>query len=115
MMRRGLWVRGTTAPVLAKRWGVSVTRVEDISAEASRMIAREIQDPERVKVDVSTVLLQNLHRASEAREFTAVAKLGDVVTRVLGARAPERTQEVPLSEEQARARYRELTGREWGE
>lgn len=114
MMQRGEWRRGDSAPLLAAEWGLATATVEGLSAEASRIVAREVSDPERVKVDVSTVLLRDIHRASEACEFGDVARLADVVTKIIGARAPEK-HEIAMSEEQARAKYRELTGKEWGE
>lgn len=90
LMRRLEWQRGETAPVLAKEWGLAVNTVEQLASEASRMVAREVTDPDGLKVEVASVLRANLHRASQAGEFKAVASLGDVVTRIVGARAPER-------------------------
>lgn len=90
MMRRGEWVPGRSGPQLANEWGLADDSLRHLAAEASRIVAREVTDPDRVKVDVSTVLLRDMHRASEAEEFGDVARLGDVVTRIVGARAPER-------------------------
>lgn len=92
MMRVDTWVRGKSAKPLAKEWGVEVCTVERMAAEASRAVAREVTDPQKLKEEVSVVLVQNLHRASAAREFKAVASLGDVVTKIVGARAPEKHQ-----------------------
>lgn len=92
LMRSGQWQRGLTAPVLAEQWGLATATVEGLAAEASRVVAREVTDPERVKVDVSTVLLRDLHRASEVSEFGDVARIGDVLTKIVGARAPERKE-----------------------
>lgn len=110
MMRRLEWKRGKSAPVLAERWGLSVGCVESYSAEARRIVCREVTDPERVRADVSTVLLENLERASDAGEFRAVASLGDVVTRIVGARSPERIDLSSRSDEELLARWQELTG-----
>lgn len=90
MMQRGEWERGKSAIPLAEEWGLAVATVEGLSAEASRVVARRLNDPGRLKTDVSLVLMNNLYRASAAGEFGDVAKLGDVVTKVVGARAPER-------------------------
>lgn len=90
MMRIGVWVRGDSAPMLAREWGLAVATVEGLSAEASRVVAREVRDPEGLKTEVATVLRENLHRASRASEYKAVASLADVVTKIMGARAPER-------------------------
>jgi len=114
LMQRGQWLRGRSGPMLAREWGVAVNVVEKASAEASRIVAANLRDPEKLKVDVAVVLMENLHRASDAGQYKAVASLGDVVTRIMGARSPEK-HVVEMSEEQARARYKELTGKEWGE
>ncbi len=115
MMRAGEWRRGVSDHVLGREWDLDPATVRGLSAEAGRIVARELKDPERVQTDVAVVLLANLERASDAGEYNAVAKLGDVVTRIRDARAPERTQEVAMTEEQARDAYRKLTGKEWGE
>lgn len=90
MMSRNEWRRGDSAPVLAEEWGLAVNTVEQLASEASRIVAREVTDPDRVKVDVSAVLMGDLRRASQAADFGNVARIGDVVTRIVGARAPER-------------------------
>jgi hypothetical protein len=108
------WERGRSAPVLAQEWGLAVATVEGHAAEASRIVARSVADVDAVKADVAVTLLENLKRASSARKFGDVAKLGDVVTRVLGARAPEQ-HTVTMTEEQARAKWQEITGHPWSE
>ena len=90
MMRRNEWRRGETAPELGSEWGLATATVEGLAAEASRVVAREVTDPDRVKEDVSMVLSRDVHRASEAAAFGEVARLADVWTRIVGARAPER-------------------------
>lgn len=96
MMRRNEWVRGESAAVLAAEWGLATNTVEQLSSEASRVVAREVTDPERVKVDVSTILMRDIERASAAAEFGDVARIADVVTKIVGAREPER-REVDVS------------------
>lgn len=92
LMRTGMWVRGVSALPLSELWGLAVATVEGYAAEASRIVAREVADPEALKTEVATVLRENLHRASKAGEYKAVASLGDVVTKIMGARVPERHQ-----------------------
>lgn len=62
LMATNEWVRGETAPMLAKDWGVTVHRVEQLSAEASRIVRRSVGDPKEIK----KILLTNLHQALEA-------------------------------------------------
>lgn len=90
MMRSGTFVRGVTAPELAAEWGMTVGSVQNMTAEASRMVLREVTDPDRVKGDVATVLMRTLEKAEAAAEFGDVARIADVVTKITGGRAPER-------------------------
>lgn len=90
LMRRNEWVRGETAPELAEEWGLATNTVEQLASEASRVVAREVTDPSTVTETVALVLSRDVERASKVGEFGNVAKLADVWTRVIGARAPER-------------------------
>lgn len=90
LMRDLMWKRGESNRLAAKEWGVSVAAVNDYAAEASRRVRAEVTDPTEVAGTVATVLAENLQRASAAGEYGDVAKLGDVWTRIVGARAPER-------------------------
>lgn len=92
MMRDGSWVRGASADLLAEEWGLASVTVRELAGEASRIVAREVTDPERVKIDVSTILMRDIERASVAADFGNVARIGDVVTRIVGARAPEKVE-----------------------
>ena len=73
---RGIKVRRAPLPFVA-----IVLRTE---AEYLRYMSQ------RVKVDVSAVLMRDIHRASAAADFSSVARIGDVVTKITGGRAPER-------------------------
>lgn len=114
-MRRGEWARGKTAKELAAEWSISVSRVEDLSAEAWRRVCAEATDADRAKPTISGTLQIALAEAFHDGQYRAVAQLADVYSRVVGARAPEVRAEVPLTEEQARAKYKELTGHDWAE
>ena len=114
-MRRGEWERGKTARELAAEWGISVSRVEDLSAEAWRRVCAEATDADRAKPTISGTLQIALAEAFHGGQYRAVAQLADVYSRIVGARAPEVRAEVPLTEEQARAKYKELTGHDWAE
>lgn len=92
MMRRGEWRRGESSEPLAEEWGMALASVEDMAAEASRTVLREVTDPDRVKGDVAVVLMRDLERASAAAEFGDVARIADVATKIVGARAPERQE-----------------------
>jgi hypothetical protein len=114
MMRTGAWVRGESDRVLADEWGLSASRVRELSAEAWRNVCREADSPKEARPNIVGTLLIAMDRAMNAGKYGDVAKIADVWTRIIGAREPERREEVQLTEEQARAKYRELTGKEWG-
>lgn len=90
IMRDLAWVRGKTNRALAAEWGCSVAAVNDYAAEAARRLRSEVTDASEVTATVATTLRANLERASDAREFKAVASLADVWTKIVGARAPEK-------------------------
>ncbi len=114
LMERGEWVRGKSVVALAREWGEPESTVRNYSQEAWGVAKREIQDPDRVKADVAAILRGTLDRAVEAGKFGVAAKLGDVLTRILGARAAEK-HEVVMSEEAARQRVKDITGMTWEE
>lgn len=114
MMRVGEWVRGESAGVLAVEWDLSESRVRELSSEAWRRVCSEADNPKAARPNIVGTLLVAMERALAAGKFGDVAKIADVWTRIIGAREPDK-QEIVLSEDQARAKYRELTGKEWGE
>lgn len=90
MMRRNEWVRGESAYPLAEEWGLAPNTVTQLASEASRVVAREVTDPQTVTETVAVVLARDIERASAAAEFRSVASIADVWTKITGARAPER-------------------------
>lgn len=114
-MRTGQWLRGESAIALAEEWGLSVSRVEDLTSEAWRNVCREATDADAARPTIAGTLQVALAEAYVDRDYGNVARLGDTWSKVVGARAPEVRAEMPLSPEDARAKYKELTGREWGE
>jgi len=113
-MLTGAWQRGASVAPFAQECGLSESRVKDLSAEAWRRVCAQANDAEAARPTIAGYLLANIARADAEGNAVAVAKVADVYSKVIGARAPVQTQEVPLTEEQARARWKELTGKEWG-
>jgi hypothetical protein len=113
MMTAGEWIRGRSEDVLAKEWDLSASRVRELSAESWRRVCHEADSPAKARPNIVGTLLVALERALTAGKYGDVAKIADVWTRIIGAREPEK-QEINLTEDQARAKYRELTGKEWG-
>lgn len=91
MMRDLSWDRGTSGEALADEWNLSPATVKTMSAEAWRRVCSET-DAEKVRMDLGTLLVHDAHRASMAREWGDEARLADVASKVLGARAPEKHQ-----------------------
>lgn len=112
MMDRGEWIRGVSGPPLAKQWGVDERTVRAYAAEAWNILKRSVANPEEVQTDVSTILRRDIERASAEGRYSDTAKLGDVLTRILGARAAEK-HEVTMTEDKARETWERLTGKPW--
>lgn len=112
LMRHGAWVRGESDKVLAKDWGLAVSTVQNLTAEAWRRVCAEADSPKEARPNIVGTLLVAMERALAAGKYNDVAKIADVWTRIIGAREPEK-HEVAMTEEQARAKYLELTGTEW--
>lgn len=110
-MRTGQWVRGGTEDVLAKTWGLSASRVRELSAEAWRRVCAEADNPKAARPEIVGTLKLAMQQALAAGKYGDVARLADVWTKIIGAREPE--QHAILTEEQALAKYRELTGQDW--
>lgn len=87
LMRRLEWERGHTAGVLAAEWGLAVSTVENYAAEAWRRVSAGVKDPEALRDDVSVFLRARLAKADSDK---SVGILSDVLTRIQGARAPEK-------------------------
>jgi len=89
LMRRLAWERGHTATLLAAEWGLAVSTVENYAAEAWRRVAAGVKDPEVLRDDVSVFLRARLAKADSDK---SVGILSDVLTRIQGARAPEKIE-----------------------
>lgn len=90
VMRRGLWKRGVSGQEYADKWGVALSRVEQLAGEAWRRVCAEADNPETMRPEIAGILRQNLMRADSIANFRAVASLAETYTKVIGARAPER-------------------------
>ncbi len=55
-MRDLQWRRGKSQTEYAERWGISEQRVREMSAEASKRVRAEYEDPDRAVVSVYTTL-----------------------------------------------------------
>ncbi len=90
MMRRLEWRTGRTGREMARKWGLSLSRVEHLSAEASRRVRAEIADPAAVHQTVCTALDRVLRDALADGDRRNVIRAGMTLARVAGAMVPER-------------------------
>ncbi len=93
LMQRDEWRQGVTGPELAKVWNVTVQTAENYATEASRRVvylARIVENPDELKTDVTKVLMRSLHAAHDERARGDVARIGDIVTKIVGAQAPNK-------------------------
>ena len=78
---------------LQLEWGVSHQTMSLIAVEASRCVRREIArhtDPAEVTELLSQRLARGVAEASDKGDWRSLARLADVWSRIVGARAPER-------------------------
>jgi len=88
IMRRGLWRPGESHKPLCVEWGISSSRIFQMTAEAWRRVCYEANDPAAMRPEIAGILRQNMARADAQQKYQAVAKLADTWTKVIGARAP---------------------------
>ncbi len=108
LMRAGTFRRGKTARELAERWGVSLTVAATVCAEASRVVARELEaDRDGAVVTIWATLERAMHEGGH-RDAVAAA---DLTARLLGLLV-ERHEVSQTTAEQVTASpaWRELHG-----
>jgi Txe/YoeB family toxin of Txe-Axe toxin-antitoxin module len=99
LMQRDEWQRTTSAEALAAEWRVAPATMEALASEASRrvvFISGLVTTPEKLQADVAGVLVRSLHAAYAKGSHADVARVGDIVTKIVGARAPDRGDADPL-------------------
>ncbi len=84
LMLSNKWVTGQTARVLARKWGVSVSVVQDASAEASRQICMSVEDKVEMKAKIWGMLETAAYGAmSETSGFKRAKALEGIATLML--------------------------------
>jgi transposase-like protein len=118
-------VSGASHEEIAQKHGVSPATVRDWATSASRVLRLAVEaDPEDIRARLLTTLEKVV---ASAMGRTSPKSTGDLYSnpdlkaavsaiaeqaKLLGL-VVTKTQEIPLSEDQARAKYRELTGQDW--
>lgn len=83
------WERGVTGVELAEVWGVSVSSVENYSAEASRLVTGDEHDARR---DITAGARKLFRQAVAEGNAKDVKMMGDLWATVSGAKAPEKRE-----------------------
>lgn len=81
------WVRGKTAGALAEVWGISKSRVQDLSTEASRLVVADAGEARR---DISAGCQKLFGAAIDAGDAKSAKAMGDLWASVSGAKAPDK-------------------------
>lgn len=102
LMRAMTYRRGVTDRELATRWKVALSTAQNITAEAARVVARELRDPDRAICIVGT-RLESIMLDGEDRDAVNAAS---VAAKLLGLNAADKlevsqTQPVVLTEDWA--------------
>lgn len=92
LMRKLKWVTGETCYELAKEWGLSDQRVRELSAEASKIVRRELMSHDHVASTVGAALDKALRHTVEDGDWRTVASLARVYADASGASAPTRVE-----------------------
>ena len=88
LMRALAYRRGVTDRELAAKWKVSLATAQGVTAEASRVVARELRDPDRVEVTVGTRLEQVVLEGDDRDAVSAAS----VLAKLRGMNAAERVE-----------------------
>lgn len=90
MMRALTFRRGKTAKELAQKWDLSLARVHELTAEASKRVRAEVLDPDHVGATVGNALETVIERALKAGDRRTVVEAARVWAQISGANAPQR-------------------------
>lgn len=124
MVTSGQWRSGVSHAELAERHGVTEHTVSGWATQAHRLIRMCIGDGEEVRTRL-IAMLEDIHRRAIGRQAaTSEGELYDAPDlRAAVSAVSEQAKllglvvqrhEVQMTEQQAREKYEELTGRKWG-
>lgn len=114
LMAAGLWVPGRSHELVAAQFEVAPATVKDWATSASRILRLAVEeDAEGLRARLTATLDTIVSRALSADkpDYRAAVSAVDTHARLLGLVVQK--HEVAMTEEQARAKYRELTGQDW--
>lgn len=85
MMRQLEWRTGESGPKLAKKWRLSMSAVEKLSAEASHRVRAELSDPAALAFTVRMSLDTTLRAAMQDGDRRSVIRAAGVLARIVGS------------------------------
>jgi hypothetical protein len=88
-MRRNRFVRGRSVRAYAELWGLSLQRVRELTAIASKRVLDDVADPVGVTRDVSVALRRTIRKASREGDHKAVIAASKALAQITGAMAPK--------------------------
>lgn len=89
-MRNCTFRTGKTIKLYAKKWELSISRVKEITAEASKIVRKELTDPDRVFSILGPALEEAILDCKSSRDFRQLAQLARVYADITGASAPRK-------------------------
>lgn len=114
MMRNLEWRRGKSLKALACEWGISPSTVGNYSAEASRRVRKEVQDPEEVGRTVCTALDKTIRLAVRDDDRRSIVQAAKVWSDIAGAGAAQRLDITHGANEATPAAAREIMNQLFG-
>jgi len=92
IMRELQWKRGKTAPILAKKWDMTINAVESISSEAWRRVKAEITDHDSTSATVCVALERVMTESLEDGDRRNAIDAAKTWATIAGATAPTKIQ-----------------------
>lgn len=84
MMRKCEYHRGKSPAALSEAWDITPTDVRRLAAEASRIVMAELNDPDRVVVDINTTLDNAMKGALEAKDWKGAVAACELAAKLAG-------------------------------
>lgn len=86
----GKWKRWQHSQKLADQLGCDITVIDKAEVVAWKRFCVWSNNPENVRPDLAGGLMQSFHTAVDTGKLNAAAKLADTLSKITGARAPEK-------------------------
>lgn len=92
LMRNCRFTTGQTVKELAKEWDFTEQYVRELTAEASKRVASELENPDRVRAKIGSVLENIVEKAWVEGNYKDAINAGKVLAVLVGANAAHRAE-----------------------